>query len=496
MQQFLERVLKIEPKKTENVTGFVEHVAAVHGALLEATGDWLGIDAPVAPADCDYASCWQGAGRNATVTLWRSPGDHECRMLKIDLVDERPTSAAQISLEAGGNATTGLWLHEIQRVMEPAMAPDALAFVAALKDFVCTDRDGLRTGVALTSNAQGKARLIGMIRKPRSERSLPVIVVSRRAREVLIDTQMLAARLAGLARVAVIGPDLYWSKEDLHHTTYGGAVRIYAAGYRDEDAEGEHPFKAAGAIKAMVTDALMDWAVDFVLDHTLRLQWRAPGIEQVQRTMEQERLLAAVRAGEQATEEQLQKLIDDQNNKTDGIAAERDYYKAELEDAQDEIERLNVKLRGLEAGRAPAPSLADEENANAGWSAFPQLLLSAPAKKVCDGLDKRMLREVETKIFSRIMDAEHRNSNVDQAAADQGDYLVYPRSGAANGMRVFMRVRQDNVYLLELFTDHDTYDAFRRTTHGKRLNEKRYREADFVPWTSESPPCVEAEEEE
>ena len=105
----------------------------------------------------------------------------------------------------------------------------------------------------------------------------------------------------------------------------------------------------------------------------------------------------------------------------------------------------------------------------------------------------RMLREVETKIFSRIMDAEHRNSNVDQAAADQGDYLVYPRSGAANGMRVFMRVRQDNVYLLELFTDHDTYDAFPRTTHGKRLNEKRYREADFVPWTSEPPPSVYAE---
>lgn len=492
MHRTLERVVRVMPKaSSEDEPTFEAHADAVVSSLLEALRGWLGLDAPLQAPNSDSPTKWAVDSRRATTDLWRSNPIGGAVLLTLEMVDERSESAAEMSLILGGNSSTGLWLREIHAVEEPDVRPNPPPFMQVLQEFMCIDRDENRTGIPFVSAADdaSKARLIRKLGAPRTERSLPVMLLSRRTGETLIDAKVLAARLCGIARVVVLAKGFYWTVADFAHIVYGGSVRLYVPGYRAEDSGYVHPFMPASKIAETGIDAVLAWAMEETSQQTRSLTWSAPGIEVAIEARDREkwqtRVSAAMQEGVQITAEEYDQILDEAIDRADRFEAERDELREEVKQLESEVRRLRYDLASAFSGN----ELADSEPAFPSW---PQLLLSASASEVYLSLDKGIMQEVAEKIFSKVMDPVYLASNGEVLDSTEGKCMVCPRKRSAGGMRVILQCVANDVRILELFTRHSDYEDFRDKLNQKPIDVGTYSAAAFMQWSTEIEPESES----
>lgn len=522
MHLVLQRAYEIRPKRHTQLD-FAAHFAAVSAALLEEVRAWLGAPEPLEVTPSDFPQLprlqWHEGDRSVSATSWRDTRPQGMALLELELRDRDVAAesvategegahhvAAHITLRLGGAPHTGLWLHETQRIEDPRLAVPAPTLAPALHPFDLYDRDGRITGVRLTVTERDKARLIENLRADRDKRSLPVVIVSYAADgKPLIDAQPLAERLVGIARVACTKPNFRWSKEEFAHLAFNGAVRLYSAGLRDEDTWNTHPYKKDDDIERMGEQAVLDWATQWAFDQCLRLEWRAPGVDAAietrekllqagreadQRAQWEKRVKAAREDGARITLDEFDRLLEEARVYTNKVEAERDELRAE-------IATLREENRGLRYRANQVWLVGGEEiPADAGPSGVLQVVLSTQACATWLSLDEGLLKQVSERVFAKLADVEHLESNVEQVESISGQCLVYPRRRSASGMRAILQRAGNEVRVLEVFHNHDRYEEFRNALNRAPLDPARYESDGFVPWTSQTAPTYEMENQE
>lgn len=431
-----------------------------------------------APALAEWPHVTWSSGQDVVCgNEWTAESDVLARLLTVELQVVKTGQIWHLRLQIGATTSSEAVVQQ-ECSLNPAPAmfplhalPDLLSFA---EHFACYDVDGMRTGVAYTVQKGRAAELRTFLQRPRNERRLPLVLVTRaHSRAYPLDYHRLARILCGVAHVMCLDPKSDWKKDDIStaHPCTGSAVRLYRPGYVARDAAKVHPCYTPvdGQINSQDKLELLDkcLAAALAADRDEPLIGQLAGrqqAEQADRQMQQRLAERRQRWAEEATREQ-DELWRDLVSDHERVVAELDRVKHERDAAHDEIRRLRYELQQERAPRAaPAPANSTGQ---------PYVTLSRRADDVLNALDPSEKDQV-TALLHKLATEDLRDNQSEVChAADTGSFYVFPRKKTNGGRRVIYLLQQLEVRVCEIYVKHDDYERARN----KGWNELDYQEA-------------------
>ena len=167
--------------------------------------------------------------------------------VELVLVDAKPTPAVSVTLTA------------ISLASHPAPAPSVPALVSSLIDEIgLLDVEAgeiLSARPTEVDSLDELQRLLSSLQSPRRQR--PAIVLSTYIKggktAHLLDPEMLARRLRGIAKVYVLSRRMSWALTDALSKRFavaGASVRLFRPGFTPDDDPNRHPLWAPGILAA------------------------------------------------------------------------------------------------------------------------------------------------------------------------------------------------------------------------------------------------------
>jgi len=151
-------------------------------------------------------------------------------------------------------------IHENQ-VLDPVVAVGTPRFVHSVIQRYSPTVDGLSVGSMSRVTVGGVEGYVSFLRDP--GRALPVVSVTRQAAgSFVVDPEVVATRLRGVAHVVCVDPDATYRVSDLvtpQLSCFGGAVRIYWPGFTNEAVPLNHPLWVPRGL--MTADAIVSEVV-------------------------------------------------------------------------------------------------------------------------------------------------------------------------------------------------------------------------------------------
>lgn len=164
------------------------------------------------------------------------------------------------------------------QVLDPVVAVGAPRFVHSVIQRYSTTVDGLSVGSMSRVTAGGVEGYTSFLRDP--GRALPVVAVTRQASgSFVVDPDVVATRLSGVAHVVCVDPDATYMVSDLvtpQLSCFGGAVRIYWPGFTNEAVPLNHPLWVPRGL--MTPDAVVGEVVSRI-GRAAALTYGAPRLE-------------------------------------------------------------------------------------------------------------------------------------------------------------------------------------------------------------------------
>jgi hypothetical protein len=302
------------------------------------------------------------------------------------------------------------------------------------------------------------------IRQPKSERRLPVILVSlTQANTLPLDSQLLVERVGALAHVVVRRDRGYWGNDAgrLRRRCFNGTVGLYWPDYDDEASDRFRFWPAERFAPALLDETLSEITaqvcaigLDDDSDISLFAEVQA-GLARVDGAREERAAAAkrirAIQDSSQAEAQDFAELLHYADEEIRSLKQDRDARLREVRELTEQNRQLAYRLNTF----WEVKSSGEEDEPFAG----PSLWLSEEATEVMDGLDAGQYRELCTQILDKLLEPKLREAQ--EEVVGSGTLRVFPRGRTAGGKRVILRGEDADLLVCEIFADHNTYDNAR-----------------------------------
>jgi len=320
--------------------------------------------------------------------------------------------------------------------------------------------DGLWAGKPYTVGSGRVEAFTDFIKSP--ERCLPIVVISQANDEHghwPINAVAAARKVQGLAHLIKLEDDK--SAQRLRgflreHGCYNGAVRIYWPGYKVTDSRDSHPFWPPSRMRTAGYEASITNEV------FARIADRSPfcSVGVINEIDRLEKQLSDYERDKQ--QKQAKTEWEDWRLEYEKVEKERDSLRDETTRIKIENSRLEHENRNLRWQINNAWQRVRQVKPEDEQSVTSLIFLSGKAYEQYRSFTTDEKRYWDENILGKMLDEQLRERQSEPVHGPNGTCWVYPRSGTASGRRLIYYNEGNNIFICELFREHDSrYDELR-----------------------------------